>query len=33
MKDPKWKKAYKDVEKSLNKAKKTADLIAKQAGK
>ena len=33
MKDPKWKKAYKDVEKYLNKAKKTADLIAKQAGK
>jgi hypothetical protein len=33
MKDPEWKKAYKDVEKSLDKAKKTADLIAKQAGK
>ncbi len=33
MKDPEWKKAYKEVEKSLDKAKKTADLIAKQAGK
>ena len=33
MKDKEWKKAYKDVEKSLDDYKKIVDKIAKQAGK
>ncbi len=33
MKDPKWKKAYKDVEKSLDDYKKIVDKIAKEMSK
>ena len=33
MKDPKWKKAYKDAEKAVDDYTKIVDKIAKQAGK
>tara|TARA_B100000287_G_C20577764_1_gene759117 strand:+ start:52 stop:249 length:198 start_codon:yes stop_codon:yes gene_type:complete len=33
MKDPEWKKAYKDAEKAVDDYTKLVDRIAKQAGK
>jgi len=33
MKDPEWKKAYKDAEKAVDDYTKIVDRIAKQAGK
>ena len=33
MKDPEWKKAYKDAEKAVDDYTKIVDKIAKQAGK